>query len=138
MSDTKNIPYVDQRTFRIACDEVLRVHGGQAVIGDPFADKNGRIFADVTRNDKFVDHVFLGESEPAKVEELLRGDFTVSENKFVGDTHSIGATCQLHPVPEPVLTQPAPAAPAKVDATGKPTVPPQLVSQQDRNRGKRG
>lgn len=76
---------IDQHDFLVATEMVRKYHGDAAVIGEPYRDTKGQIWAPVTKNEKYVDEVFLGKPRPPNLDNLLGKTVREPDNKAYND-----------------------------------------------------
>lgn len=114
----KPVPHVDPAQFKAALDEVYRQYGDSAVIGEPFADKNGRAFGEVYRNGRLLDTVYLGPPIQQNGRELAR----VVVLKATADPTT------TTPTTPPATTTMGVPVPATVTAPSVPVTPPPTIT----------
>lgn len=76
---------IDQHDYLVATEMVRKEYGDAAVIGEPYLDSKGRIFADITTNDKFVDTVYLGASVKRDLDNLIGKQLRPQSNAAYDD-----------------------------------------------------
>lgn len=119
------VPDVDPQAWLTALQVTEREYGDQAVLGDPFTDKNGVVFAEVTRHGKHLDWCLIHDPRPFDINQLYRKgtEFRVSADASNPEVRQIGPSVPIAPG-SPVSTLPVPAQKTEaVAASAKPKAP---------------